>query len=65
MAQEAGLHTHRGPVSDPQHGDGLRKLLDHIAAELATEYVHLMEAAADADRKQLPSSPPDQEGSSG
>jgi len=35
-------------------------LLDHVAAELAAEYVRLMEAAAEADTKQVPSSPPDQ-----
>jgi hypothetical protein len=27
----------------------LRALLDHVAAELATEYIRLMEAAAEAD----------------
>ncbi len=27
----------------------MRKLLDHIAVELADEYVRLMEAAAEAD----------------
>jgi hypothetical protein len=64
MAQEAGLHTHRGPVSNPQQGDSLLKLLDHVAAELAAEYVRLMEAAAEADGKELPSSPPDQKGRS-
>lgn len=31
----------------------LRNLLDHIAAELAEEYVRLMEAAADHERKQV------------
>lgn len=61
MPREAGLHTHRGPVSNSQQGDSLRKLLDHIAGELAVEYVRLMEAAADADGKQLPSSPPGKE----
>lgn len=33
----------------------VRDLFDHIAAELAAEYVRLMEAAADAE---APSSPP-------
>jgi hypothetical protein len=28
---------------------GLRPLLDHIAAELAQEYIRLMQAAADAE----------------
>lgn len=61
---KAGLRTHPSPVSSRQTDDSLRKLLDHVAVELATEYVRLMEAAAEADGKQLPSSPPDQKGSS-
>jgi len=59
-----GLRTHPSPVSSRQTDDRLRKLLDHIAAELAVEYVRLMEAAAEADGKQLPPSPPDQKGGS-
>lgn len=35
----------------------LRNLLDHIAAELAEEYVRLMETAADHERKQVGSRP--------
>ena len=31
-----------------QFDPNLRALLDHLAAELATEYIRLMEAAADA-----------------
>lgn len=31
---------------EPQLAEGLRALLDHIACELAQEYVRLMEAAA-------------------
>ena len=38
------------------------ELLDHIAGELAAEYVRLMDAAAQADRKPLPATPPDQKG---
>lgn len=32
---------------EPQLDEGLRALLDHIACELAQEYVRLMEAAAE------------------
>lgn len=42
----------RAPLIDP----GLRELLDHIAVELAEEYVRLMEAAAKAEES-APSGP--------
>lgn len=38
-AERAGAH-------EPILGEGLQELLDHIAVELAEEYVRLMEAAA-------------------
>jgi hypothetical protein len=42
------------PVSQPlgqrsELDPNLRALLDHLAAELATEYIRLMEVAAEAD----------------
>ena len=36
----------------------ITKLLDHIAAELAAEYVRLMEAAAERDRDSVSSTTP-------
>lgn len=34
-------------ITQPKADDRLRALLDHIASELAEEYVRLMEATAD------------------
>lgn len=35
--------------TDQQFEPGIKELLDHIAVELAAEYVRLMEAAAEAE----------------
>lgn len=48
----------------PSPDRAVTDLLDHVAAELAAEYVRLMEAAADADGKQLPHAPHAQKGTS-
>jgi hypothetical protein len=37
------------PAQQLQLDPNLRALLDHVAAELATEYIRLMEAAAERD----------------
>ncbi len=42
MVDEAALH---GTPVDP----AIRDLLDHVAAELANEYIRLMERAAEAE----------------
>jgi hypothetical protein len=41
----------RAEVREPSLGEGLRELLDHIAVELAEEYVRLMEAAAENEAR--------------
>lgn len=52
-AQSAKASGPATPASDV----GLRNLLDHVAAELAAEYVRLMEAAADEMDTQCQSAP--------
>jgi hypothetical protein len=42
----ASAHQPRG--QQPELDPNLRALLDHVAAELATEYIRLMEAASEA-----------------
>lgn len=57
----SGLEFTRTPLdssrSSSEFEPGIKELLDHIAVELAAEYVRLMEAAAD-DGEPSPT-PPD------
>jgi hypothetical protein len=46
QGKSAAASAKRAEVREPSLGEGLRELLDHIAVELAEEYVRLMEAAA-------------------
>jgi hypothetical protein len=48
-------HADRNDVTDA--GPAVRALLDHLAEELAREYIRLMEAAAQADAPVLTSPP--------
>jgi len=43
------LHAPNPNRSGHQFEPGIKELLDHIAVELAAEYVRLMEAAAEAN----------------
>ena len=54
----------RAETREPSLGEGLRELLDHIAVELAEEYVRLMEAAANEARcaERRPMAPPQNAG---
>jgi hypothetical protein len=44
-----GESAAQDPAQQLQLDPNLRALLDHVAAELATEYIRLMEAAAERD----------------
>jgi hypothetical protein len=49
LARDAARNPHTQHQSGAQFEPAIKALLDHIAAELAAEYVRLMEAAAQAD----------------
>jgi hypothetical protein len=49
----------RQPACESAIEPAVRALLDHIAAELTVEYVHLMEAAAVEDRADTDREPPE------
>jgi hypothetical protein len=44
----------RAEAQKPEFDDGLKSLLDHVARELAQEYIRLMEAAADKEKPERP-----------
>jgi hypothetical protein len=48
-AEDPARNSHTQHRSDAQFEPEIKALLDHIAVELAAEYVRLMEAAAQAD----------------
>ncbi len=49
LAAHASRNSHSQVQSGAQFEPGIKELLDHIAVELAAEYVRLMEADAQAD----------------
>jgi hypothetical protein len=48
LARDTAENLQTPHRSGPQFELGIKELLDHIAVELAAEYVRLMEAAAEA-----------------
>lgn len=63
--QDVAVSAKRAEAREPNIGEGLRQLLDHIAAELAEEYVRLMEAAAENEARcaeRRPMAPPQKAG---
>ncbi|MDQ2760676.1 MAG: hypothetical protein M3Y17_09690 [Actinomycetota bacterium] len=48
LARDTSENLRTAHGSDQQFEPGIKELLDHIAVELAAEYVRLMEAAAGA-----------------
>jgi len=50
-ARKATAATTEEHPSEDNIEPNIRELLDHIAVELAAEYVRLMEAAAETDRR--------------
>ena len=56
LARAATRNSHTQHESGAQFEPAVKALLDHIAAELAAEYVRLMETAAQAgDPSSMPS----------
>ena len=48
LTRDSAANVEASRQSGPQFEPEIKQLLDHIAVELAAEYVRLMEAAAEA-----------------